>query len=244
MLEATLVALRERTGSARLGPERLGLARVLSRTALRELEGGYQLSAAPERVPGARRRLEADLERYLEHATQTSCGGLEPRHLELSFGFADSEWPALDLGEDVRVRGRIDRIDVGGGGDAVVYDYKGRNAPEPGRWLADNRFQLAVYMHAAERLLGLHAVGGFYQPLGIADLRGRGLLAREAELDLPCVNGDTRVEADLRELLDATLAAARAAAVAARGGGRGAPPQGCGWLGRCEHPTICRSESS
>ena len=198
----TLEGLRERTGSARLTPATLGLARELVGQALARHEQDYPLSARAERVPGARRRLQADLERYLRHAAGTATGSrgkdtpLEPTHLELGFGFDDvkdangdpdgqgARLPALELGGGVRLRGRIDRIDVGPGGEAVVYDYKGANVTPAGRWLKDGKVQLALYMRAAERLLGLRVVGGFYQPLGGGDLRARGVLDADAGVEL------------------------------------------------------------
>ena len=86
-----------------------------------------------------RRRLQSDLERYLEHAAELASP-LEPTPLELGFGFAAgdergeaSELPALELGGGVRLRGRIDRVDVGAHGEAVVYDYKGGRAPAGAR---------------------------------------------------------------------------------------------------------------
>ena len=79
-----------------------------------------------------RRSLHADLERYLEHAAALD-GPLAPGELELGFGFTGedehseaSELPAFELGGGVLMRGRIDRIDVEPGGDAVVIDYKAR----------------------------------------------------------------------------------------------------------------------
>jgi hypothetical protein len=102
-LRQTLERLREDTGSARLTAERLPRARELLRVALQEHEREHPLSTVPERVPGVRRRLEADLERYLEYAAE--CGDraegiqqldlaqggaasrLEPTYLELPFGF-------------------------------------------------------------------------------------------------------------------------------------------------------------
>ena len=44
-------------------------------------------------------------------------------------GFEQDGVPPLELGEGVWLRGRIDRVDMGGEGKAVVYDYKGRSAP-------------------------------------------------------------------------------------------------------------------
>ncbi len=128
-LRQTLERLREDTGSARLTSERLPHAQELLRAALQEHEREHPLSTVPERVPGIRRRLEADLERYLEHAAE--CGDradagqlelaqedspsqLEPTYLELPFGFpnraseppgsapdSSAGAPPLDLGEGV-----------------------------------------------------------------------------------------------------------------------------------------------
>ena len=111
-----------------------------------------------------RRRLEADLERYLEHAAELESA-LEPRYLELGFGFGEKDQdpthlglPALDLGEGLRLRGRIDRVDVTpGGAQAVVYDYKGRNAPAAAKWTEQGNVQVALYMRAVEELLGSEA---------------------------------------------------------------------------------------
>jgi ATP-dependent helicase/DNAse subunit B len=242
VLEQTLLTLREQTGSARLDRARLPLARRLMHDALeRELEG-RPLSTAPERRPGARRRLEADLERYLEHAARESSP-LEPRHLELAFGFSDAEYPPLDLGDGLRVRGRVDRVDVGRAGEAVVYDYKGRSVTEPNRWVSGASYQVALYMRAVEQLLGLRAVGGFYQPLGARDSRARGVLDADGGVELQCVNGDRREHGEFEALLAAAVDAAREAAAQARAGALEPRPDTCGWGGSgCAYPTICRCE--
>jgi ATP-dependent helicase/DNAse subunit B len=254
-LKETLAGLRRETGSARLTPQRLELARALLAKALADHGADFPLSAALERRPGLRRRLEADLERYLSHAAGTATEGrgrdspLEPVHLELGFGFADddergegSSLGAFDLGGGVMLRGRIDRVDVGEEGEAVVYDYKGRSASPAGRWIADGEMQVALYMRAIEELLGLRAVGGFYQPLTGSDLRARGLLDEDSSVQLECVGGDPREHGEVRALLDqATVAAREAAAQAGRGELR-ARPETCAFKGGCMYPTICRCE--
>ncbi|HEY3828197.1 MAG TPA: PD-(D/E)XK nuclease family protein [Solirubrobacteraceae bacterium] len=244
-LRDTLEGLRRETGSARLRPAVLQRARELLGAALAEREREYPLSVAPERVPAVRRRLQADLERYLEHATAQESP-LEPTYLELSFGFPEEAdgLPALDLGEGTQVRGRIDRVDLDrGGGSAVVYDYKGAHAPDASKWPRERSFQVPLYMRAVESLPGVHAVGGFYQPLAGRDLRARGGLELEAALQLDCVRGDAREQSELRALVEETLAAARAAAAEARGGELQARPQTCGFGGSgCMYPTICRCE--
>ena len=227
-LRDTLEGLRERTGSARLTTARLGLARELLGGALARHGRDYPLSDRAERVPGARRRLEADLERYLRHACEQDSP-LEPRWLELGFGFDDDEQglPALDLGEGVRLRGRIDRIDVGPGGEAVVYDYKGAYVTPGARWIADGKVQLALYMRAAEELLGVRVVGGMYQPLGGVDLRARGALDGGAGVGLECVRTDVLDASELDALVDEAVGLARAAAAQAVAGAIEARPHTC-----------------
>jgi ATP-dependent helicase/DNAse subunit B len=265
VLKDTFEGLRERTGSARLSGARLRLAKELLREALSTREAEFPLSAAPERRPGLRRRLEADLERYLEHAVEQESP-LEPTYLELGFGFRDrpagevseegrapavpagladtAGLPALDLGEGLRLRGRIDRVDVAaGGGQAVVYDYKGRNAPPAAKWTEQGNVQVALYMRAVEELLGLEAAGGFYQPLSGGDLRARGVLDSESGIEIECVRGEVREHPEMRELLVQAVATARAAAAQAGRGELEPRPRTCAYRGGCMYPTICRCEA-
>jgi ATP-dependent helicase/DNAse subunit B len=247
VLKDTLEALRRQTGSARLTLGGLGLARELLHGALEDNAADFPLSSAPERRPGAMRRLRADLERYLQHAAEAGSP-LEPSALELGFGFAEEEGaqhsplPAFDLGGGVRMRGRIDRVDVGEQGEAVVYDYKARAAPPAARWIGDGSLQVALYMRAVEQLLDVTAAGGFYQPLSGPDLRARGLLDGDSGVELECVRGDVRGHAEVRELLEEALAAARQAAAQAARGELEARPQSCAYRGGCMYPTICRCE--
>lgn len=250
-LRDVLERLREATGSARVTPARLGRARELLGASLDEHERRRPLSVAPERVRAARRRLQADLERYLEHLAEEGST-LEPRFLELGFGFDTDEQPggdgpnalpALALAPGVSLRGRIDRIDVSESGQAVVYDYKNRSAPGPGRWIADGNLQLALYMRAAEELLGVTAAGGFYQPLSGEDLRPRGLLDVDSGVELECVRGDPRGRQEMDELLAEVLELARSAAAQATDGALPSRPDSCGYRGSgCAYPSICRCE--
>ena len=191
-LRDTLAGLAAESGSARLTPGSLPRALELLGAALQENERRMALSMAPERRPGVRRRLRADLERYLEYAAGAGST-LEPRHLELGFGSApggdggEDELAAFDLGGGVLMRGRIDRVDEDGAGRAVVYDYKSSVAPPPAKWVPEGNLQVALYMLAVEQLLPLEVAGGFYQPLSGADLRARGVLDRDSEIELDCV---------------------------------------------------------
>jgi ATP-dependent helicase/DNAse subunit B len=247
-LKDTLEGLRDETGSARLTRSVLPRAHQLLGEALDANEAGHPLSVAPERRAAVRRRLLADLERYLTQAAEHESP-LEPAELELGFGFSGeddrgeaSSLPALQLGGGVTLRGRIDRVDVGPGGEAVVYDYKGKDPPAAARWIKDGKVQVALYMRAVEELLGRPVVGGFYQPLTGSDLRARGVLDGDAPIELECVAKDVREHAELRELLAEALATARVAAEHAVSGALDPRPPTCAWKGGCMYPTICRCE--
>ena len=248
-LKDTLEELRRETGSARITAASVGRARALMHRALDDGAADFPLSSVPERRPGALRRLHSDLERYLNHAAAADSA-LEPSALELGFGFASddqrgeaSALPAWELGGGARMRGRIDRVDVGDHGQAVVYDYKASSAPAAARWLSDGNLQVALYMRAVEDLLGVTAVGGFYQPLSGTDLRARGLLEQDGGVELDCVRGDEREHAEVREILDGAVAAAREAAAQAARGELRPRPRTCGYRGAgCMYPSICRCE--
>jgi len=247
-LKDTLEALRRERGTARLTLASLARARELLAIALADNEAEHPLSVAPERRMAVRRRLHVDLERYLRHAAEVDSP-LEPSALELGFGFAEgderggaSDLPALELGGGVRLRGRIDRVDVGERGEAVVYDYKGGRAPAGARWIRDASLQVALYMRAVEDLLHLRVVGGFYQPLTGEDLRARGALDGDAGLELDCVGPDVYEHAEMRELLEQALALARAATAEAGRGELQPRPHTCAFRGGCMYPSICRCE--
>jgi ATP-dependent helicase/DNAse subunit B len=247
VLKDVLDRLKQETGSCALTPPRLSQARALMREALQRRSAEVPLSALPERAAAARRRLEADLERYLEHAAN-QASALEPAYLELPFGFHDGPGcgaiPALDLGNEVLVRGRIDRIDVGPGGEAVVYDYKrtGRGGAPGEKWLAARNLQVALYMQACRELLGLQPMGGFYQPVTGEDLRARGALA--VGTDAPCIKNDRYERPALDALLEGAIALAREAAAQAAAGELEPRPHTCSLPGTgCMYPAICRCET-
>ena len=135
VLEDTLRALSD---GGPLTPERLDEARALLRAALDARADDARISPNPERRRSALRRLEADLLRYVEQAARGQSA-FAPREFELRFGGPeDPLGPAELAGGELRLQGRIDRIDVSaGGGEAIVYDYKGKGAPPQARWIED-----------------------------------------------------------------------------------------------------------
>jgi RecB family exonuclease len=269
VLRDVLEGLRRAHGSARMEASTLEDARGLMRASLARRCEQTPLSVVPEAAAAARRRLEADLGRYLEE-TAAEERSFEPFALELPFGLAESggadagergggsgpqEWtgtegrpegevlPALEIGAGVRVGGRIDRVDVGPHGEAIVYDYKRRSRAgmAAARWAAEGNLQLPLYMRAVGRLLGREVVGGFYQPVGGEHLRPRGLVREDVELT--CTRTDRRGAEEFEEVIEEALAAARAAALEAGAGALEARPQSCSFgAAGCVHPTICRCE--
>ena len=239
-------AMRDLVGEGDgLTPKRLEQAKRHLHAALGRYAADARISVNPQRLRTALRRLEADLLRYLDHAAHAGSA-LVPAHFELRFGGPSDELSAAPLhGGELRLAGRIDRVDVApGGAEAIVYDYKGRSKPpSQARWLADAKLQVGLYMLALPHLLELDAVGGLYQPLGAEDPRPRGLLRAGADPELDAVSTD-RLEAGpfeerLREVLDAALEAVRGI----RSGALEPRPQTCAWNGGCAHPSICRCET-
>jgi ATP-dependent helicase/DNAse subunit B len=236
-------ALRGHVGSARLTPARLTLALSLAEEALAAHADEIPLAASEERRSAARRRLQADIERFLRNAADQESP-FEPASLELPFGFPEEPGglPALELGDGLRLRGRIDRVDVSPDGEAVVYDYKSGRVESDrsgAKWLQRSRFQMALYMRTVSELTELRPVGGLYQPLS-GDLRARGALRADVASALGSARTDGFEQDDLDDLVRDVSAAAATAAQEARDGAVQPRPATCAYRGGCMYPTICR----
>ena len=230
VLETTLRRLKAATGSAALTPASLPAAL----RALDEALDGIELEGA--KGAAARRTLEADLQRYLRHEAEYGAG-MEPTQLEWRFGREGDEHGPLALGE-LSITGRVDRVDVGPGGEAIVRDYKGASAYAGASWAEAGYVQVALYMLAARELLGLEPVGGLYQALWSRDSRPRGLVRD----DVPgrYVATDKVSAEELDTALEAVRAKALETAAALRAGEVRACPEKCSPKG-CAYPTICRA---
>jgi ATP-dependent helicase/DNAse subunit B len=244
VLEATYRGLREATGSAKVTPESLEQAESILLEVMRELQPEYRISPKETRFRTAVRRLEFDLLRHLRREADRG-GAFEPSDLELAFGMPDSELPALELGDGVLVRGKIDRLDRWNG-YGVVTDYKsGRKGYPVARWEPDRRMQAALYMLAVRELLDLEPGGGVYLPL--ADQKKgqpRGLVLDEVadELGEGYSATDMRDASGVRDELDRVRERVREIAGRIRGGDVRPCPETCAWNGGCSYPSICREE--
>lgn len=246
LLEKTLSGVRERTGSARLDSASLPVAQELATAALVRLEEEAELmmSRDPNRQRALAHRLRVDVMRYLEHAALDGSE-LEPAEFELGFGGPEDKSPALELGDGVRLRGRIDRVDTSAGGEAIVYDYKGRTAVESAKWREKRKFQVALYIAVARDVLGLDPVGGLYQPIGGRDPRPRGVVLDGADPGLATYSTDLQPRDAFDAIIDGVLDDVRQAAAEARAGELEPRPDTCGYNATgCMFPTICRCDAA
>jgi RecB family exonuclease len=165
VLQTTFRRLGE-AGALPLRPEGLGRALEVLEAALAEHGADAErrgVTGLPALWAVERRRLAAELQAAL-HAEARDPEDWTPALLEAAFGegVADADAPAVTYalpdGTRLRLRGRVDRIDLSPDGRrARVVDYKtGRvTGPRTADRLAQGRaLQLPVYRLAAEALLG------------------------------------------------------------------------------------------
>ena len=245
VLEAIMRGLIDATGSGRLDAATLPHARKLAATALERFEGtdAMTMSRDPSRQRAMEHRLRSDVLRYLEHAASDGSG-LVPAELEVDFGGPNDIHPPLELPDGVRLRGRIDRIDTDGAGQALVLDYKGRIAVESAHWRTKRKYQVALYLLAARDVLGLDPVGGLYQPIGGRDARARGLVRDDADPGLGTVRTDRHPREAFDAIVDGVLEDVLAAVAELRAGALEPRPSTCSYNDKgCMYPTICRCEA-
>jgi len=244
VLERTFRRLPQETGEARVRRSTLVRAEEILLEELREGSSRFSISPQQTRVRAAARRLEFDLVRHLAREADRD-GSFAPHSLELVFG-VDGGPGAVEIAEGLRVSGRIDRVDTAGE-LALVIDYKsGKNVDryKVASWRDNNRFQAALYMLAAEKLLGKSVVGGVYVALGSRDARPRGMLAKDVDALGTVWFDNDRLPADrFEEMLDWARERIRETDEAMRRGQIRCTPESCAWNGGCSYPSLCRSEA-
>lgn len=231
-INAVLIA-----GFERVDSDSIGLAREAARKALdaRAKRRGDSVSAS---VIDRRARtmvdgwLEAELERDL------------PWHLvaaEMKFG-RDGEIPPLDLGEGLKVAGRVDlveRVGTDAGERVVIRDFKtGSSSGAVGeaaeRWAAGPTLQAPLYLMAAASHCAIPAGGAVYEAL-----RTGGRLGALAEsIDVEGGFSDRVSDGELQKLLDDAIVIAKELVSRIRSGDV-APEADCS----CRHPWLCRRTS-
>ena len=150
----------------------------------------------------------------------------------------------VDLGDGLRIKGRIDRVDEQPGIDSLfVVDYKSGSGAKGPRFVEDGALQVPLYMLALRRLFPeADVVGGAY--LALAKARARGLVRHGFEetvapwLPKTCTLDGEGFEAEL----SSALAAAHEASRGMQAGLIPAAPRGdCpAW---CDFRPVCRTKN-
>ena len=243
VLEATYSRLREE-GHRRVTRQNLPRAEEILLEELEAHSSEFRLSPKQTRVKAAVRRLEFDLLRFLGWEADAE-GLFEPEHLELAFGLGNGSGEPVEVADGVRVRGKVDRVDVWNG-RALVRDYKTGKSAEKYKiasWERENRFQAALYMLAVRERLGLEPVGGVYEPLGARKRDPRGLVAADVEEVGSEYHRNDRLPAErFEDELDKARARIEQTAARMRDGDLACRPDTCAFNGGCAYPSICRTE--
>jgi hypothetical protein len=255
LIHAVLERVLARLGSA-LTPETLTAAERLLHEEMRgPAVAEHRMKLALDQAADVRaailRGIEAELLRYLRHEAAYGCGW-QPLVTELRFGLdaeaEAGEMPAVELvagAERALLHGIIDRVDADprDPGRVIVRDYKSggsrRETWPAARWVSDDQVQVALYMIAVQRLLGVRAVAGFYQPLAGEDLRPRGAYAEGLGAGAGGVSRDELPAAELERLLAEIEGRVVALAATLRRGELTPCPDTCSPDGTCRFPGIC-----
>ena len=227
------------------------LAAPLRRSPRRRRELGH-----PDRPPrdeaaaaGAARRVQRDVEPPARARGARPAASSSPPTSSSRFGFEDGPTPRRSSSPTarLRVRGRIDRVDVEGDRRALVRDYKVGEGRPATRTRGGERIssRSALYLLAVRGWPRARPVGGVYQPLRARGRsRARGLLATRPS-SAPLLEGGVLCADDVEDDFDAVLEAAAelALALAARCAPAScARPETCMRRpGGCAYPGICRS---
>jgi ATP-dependent helicase/nuclease subunit B len=186
--------------SERVTPENLEAATTLVHRCLDDaLESGVRLDLTPLQAAELRHTLRADLEGFLRDEAASDIGFL-PRRLEVAFGSeraAPELQRGLQLGEDLWLSGKIDRIDIDPfSARGIVQDYKSGKGAHTAREIdRELRLQIPLYILALRDLVGVEPLGGVYRALAGRRLT-RGMLRESAREDLPGFAKDDYLDED------------------------------------------------
>jgi ATP-dependent helicase/nuclease subunit B len=197
------------------------------------------------------------LERFLRHEAEVAASRFVPHAFEVSFGLplvpgevdaaSIPDAVAIPLGDEtIRIRGRVDRVDVLPDGRFMITDYKtGTSHPLFKDIVAGKALQLPLYLRAVETLTGMEGVAGTYYTLRRGEVRNRPVFWDAGLKDcFSCYPGSRQggVE-DVRELVETTLSWVREYLAGIRGGcfpprsDAGSCPAYCGF------GTVCRFDA-
>jgi ATP-dependent helicase/DNAse subunit B len=174
-------------GSDNIPRERVEDAVRFMLRCLSDAVDGVRMEMTPIQRLELQQTLARDLEALVRDEAETDAP-LVPRRFEVAFG-NDRAAPELqrgiDLGDGLRMSGKIDRIDVDPmSARGIVQDYKsGKSAHSAQQIHSELRLQIPLYMLVLRDLVGIEPLGGVYRPLA-GDRKARGLLRAEAKDDV------------------------------------------------------------
>jgi ATP-dependent helicase/DNAse subunit B len=193
-------ALPRELDSERVTPENLDAALALVRKCLDDaLETGVRLDLTELQHAELRQTLIADLEGFVRDEAESEMTFV-PRRLEVAFGSeraAPELQRGLDLGDGLRLSGKIDRIDIDPfSARGLVQDYKSGKGAHSARDIdRELRLQIPLYVLALRDLVGVEPLGGLYRALSGKRLT-RGMLRDSAREDLPGFAKDDYLDED------------------------------------------------
>ena len=235
--------------SERVTPENLEPALTLVRRCLDEaLESGVKLDLTDLQRAELRYTLIADLEGFVRDEAESGVQFV-PRRLEVAFGSeraAPELQRGLDLGDGLRLSGKIDRIDIDPfSARGIVQDYKSGKGAHSARDIdRELRLQIPLYVLALRDLVGVEPLGGVYRAL--AGRRStRGMLRESSRDDLPGFRPDDYLDEEtFWSHVDTARERASTYAQRIRAGDVRHDPKGDGCPQWCDLWTICRVERS
>ncbi len=238
-------ALPKELDSERVTMENLDAALALVRTCLdAALESGVRLDLTELQAAELRQTLIADLDGFLRDEAASEMTFV-PRRLEVAFGSeraAPELQRGLDLGDGLRLSGKIDRIDIDPYSTrGIVQDYKSGKGAHSARDIdRDLRLQIPLYVLALRDLVGIEPLGGIYRALSGKRLT-RGMLRESARDDLPGFAKDDYLDEDaFWAQVETARERAGAHAKRIRSGDVQHDPKGDGCPAWCDLWPICR----
>ncbi len=188
---------------------------------------------------------------FLAEEENAADSTLQPSLFEVSFGIpgkepslSDAPVPLAVPGGDnvLRVRGTIDRVDVGDGGACMVTDYKTGSAPSQKDIREGRALQLPLYLRALETITGMEGVACSYYT--IKQGKTQNSIVTHDPAAAPLLGSISKkpmpASEDFTGMIDGAVTAAARAVTGIRAG-RFPPSDGereC--PGYCDFSSICR----
>ena len=238
-------ALPKELGSDRVTEGNLDAALALVRRCLDDaIQSGVRLDLTPLQEAELRQTLLSDLEGFVRDEAVSEIA-FEPRRFEVAFG-SDRAAPelqrGLELGDGLRLSGKIDRIDIDPfSARGIVQDYKSGAGAHSARDIdRELRLQIPLYVLVLRDLVGVEPMGGVYRALSGRRV-ARGMLRASAKEDLPgFARQDYLDDDDFWAQVDTARERATDFALRIRDGDVRHDPKGDGCPSWCDLWTICR----